>query len=266
MHKYKYKKSYNAKKKKSMLKSKLFWFAVFFFIVMGGTFYLFFLSSVFEIKEINISGNKKISTQEIRNIIEEKINEKKLLFISKNFFLTDFQGAKQIIEEFPAAAGVILKRKFPNKVIVNVEERIPVGIWCQSDDNCYYIDEEGVIFEKTKYKRELVINSKKEIIFGQRIIEKESIKDILKIHNELKGLKLNIQDFNILDQGEKLVADINGWEIYFNLLENASNQLFNLKLLLKEKIPLEQRDNLEYIDLRFGSRVFYRNKDIDLSE
>ena len=260
MQKYRYRKSYQTKKKISIIKSKFFWFVVFFFIVLGSIFYFFFLSSVFEIKEIKISGNRKISTQEIRDIIEEKINKKKFLFISKNFFLTDFDDAKQIIEEFPAAGGVILKRKFPNKVIIDIEERTPVGIWCQSDDNCYYIDKEGVIFEKTKYKRELVINSEKEIIFGQKIIKEESLKDILEIHNELKDIELDVQDFNILDQGEKLVADIDKWEIYFNLLENVSDQLFNLKLLLKEKIPPEQRENLEYIDLRFGSRIFYRNK------
>jgi len=264
MQKYRYRKSYNTKKKISILKSKFFWFAILFFIVLGSIFYFFFLSSVFQIKEIKISGNQKISTQEIKDIIEEKINKKKLLFISRNFFLIDIQEAKTIIEEFPAASKVILKRKFPNKVIVNVEERTPVGIWCQSDENCYYIDKEGVIFEKTKDKRELVINSEREIIFGQRIIEKESLKDILEIHNELKDIELDVRDFNILDQGEKLVADMDRWEIYFNLLENVSDQLFNLKLLLKEKIPPEQRENLEYIDLRFGSRIFYRNKQIIL--
>ena len=43
-----------------------------------------------------------------------------------------------------------------------------------------------------------------------------------------------------------------GWEIYFNPKENLDWQLTELALVLKQKIPPDERKNLEYIDLRFN--------------
>ncbi len=47
-----------------------------------------------------------------------------------------------------------------------------------------------------------------------------------------------------------------GWQAIFMPSQNFSQQLDNLKIVLREK--LKNRENLEYIDLRFGNRVFYK--------
>jgi hypothetical protein len=51
-----------------------------------------------------------------------------------------------------------------------------------------------------------------------------------------------------------------GWQIYFSLDPDSdiNTQLVKLNLLLSGEIPLENRKNLEYIDLRFKDRAFYK--------
>ena len=48
-----------------------------------------------------------------------------------------------------------------------------------------------------------------------------------------------------------------GWEIYFNLKGDLNWQITELGLVSEKQIPLEDRGELEYIDLRF-SRVYYK--------
>jgi len=57
---------------------------------------------------------------------------------------------------------------------------------------------------------------------------------------------------------------IGGWEIYFNLQKDQKDidwQLVKLRAVLEEKIPSENRKDLEYIELRFGNFAPYKYKD-----
>ncbi|MDA2936568.1 hypothetical protein MYX06_05105 [Patescibacteria group bacterium AH-259-L05] len=49
-----------------------------------------------------------------------------------------------------------------------------------------------------------------------------------------------------------------GWQIFINSEVDFTKQLSNLELILKEKIS--QRELLQYVDLRFGKKIFYKLK------
>lgn len=288
-YRYKYKKSYRTKKKKSIFRTRFFWFFVLFLFIFGTVFYFVVFSSFFQIKKIEIYGNQKTTTEEVKNIVGEQINKKIVFFISRNIFLIDFKKIEQIIlEKFPQIARATLERKLPDAIILNIEERISIGVWCKpctflepdtegsestesntekvqcKDGDCFNLDREGVIFEEgIEEGAGLIIKSGKEIIFGEKIIEKEYLGSILEVQGGLKGnLKIDIKEIFIPDEEKKLIVrTFKNWEIYFNPAEDISEQIFNLGLVLKEKIPPETRENLEYIDLRFGSRVYFKYKD-----
>ena len=261
MKRYRHKKPYRIKKKKSILRNKFFWLAVLIVLLIGSIFYFVFLSSFFQIKEIKIQGNAKISNQKIEDIISQEINNKILFFIQRNIVSIDSKKINKIIlEKFPEIVESDLKRKFPDMIVVDIKERNPVGVWCNNE--CFKFDEQAIIFEKGE-EQGLIIKSEKEIILGKQIIEKKKIDNILEIQDQLKEkIKIDIKDFFITNEGEKMIVKIlDGWEIYFNLDQDVSKQIFNLNLVLKEKIPPEIRGNLKYIDLRFGNKVYYKYKE-----
>jgi len=286
-YKYKYKKSYRTKKKKSIFwifRNKLFWLGFLILVILGSLFYFFLFSSYFQIKEIKISGNQKIATKEIENIVSQQVNKKIFFFIPRNIFLINFKKIDQTIsEKFLVIAKVILKKEFPNTIFVSIEERVAIGVWCKpitdfqesnsdeeekekivliSDSDCFNLDNEGVIFEQSRERTGLIIKSGKEISLGEKVIEKDYLEAILEIERTIKkDSQINIKEFFVPDEGEKLIVKTSdNWEIYFNSTKNISDQVFNLNLVLKEKIPNEQMGNLEYIDLRFGNRVYIKYK------
>ena len=48
------------------------------------------------------------------------------------------------------------------------------------------------------------------------------------------------------------------FKVIFSLDNNVEDQILNLDLVLKEKISQEDLVGLEYIDLRFGNKVYFK--------
>jgi len=264
--KHRYKRSYKTVRKRSVFdilkifKHKITWIVLLILALIGGLMHLFVFSSVFQIKNIQISETAKSPTEEIRNIISENTG---------NIFLSDLKGISQdILEKYPQINNVNIKRKFPDKVIVQIQERQPVAVFCisslisalkifkpeeQGFLNCFYLDEEGIVFEEASEITEFLVikikNPVRGLRFGQKIIDREYLEKILIISSKLKDIQiLEIYPYskNRLD-----IKTSENWEVYFNAKENISPQIEELNILLKEKLPLEERGSLEYIDLRF---------------
>jgi cell division protein FtsQ len=268
-------KPYRVKKRKSILKSRFFWQMILFLVLFLGIFYLILFSPFFQIKEVKIFGNEKVFAKDIQNIIENQIKKKLLIFETKSIFFQNFKKInKNLLEKFPQIENINLKRKFPNILIIQIKEREPVSKWCKIKienqnkkdkkdliiEKCYLLDRQGIVFAETKEGNDLVIKSKKEkeISLGQKVIEKEDLNLILEIKRKLKeNLKIEIKEFLIVSFQRLNAKTSEDWQIYFNLKGDINWQIEELKILLKEKIPLEKRKDLEYIDLRF-TRVYYK--------
>lgn len=288
MRKYRYKKPYRTKKRKSIIRSilysRFFWLSYLVLIILGVVFYFVVFSSFFQIKEIRISKNIKVPTEDIKNIVSSQINKKIFFFDTKSIFLANLQEiSKKILEKFPQIAEADLKRDFPDIVTVKIEEREAIGVWSQNS-NYFYIDKEGIIFDPVrndisngveKESRDLLsalpnfasqnlgesaqilrikdlFSSIESLQLGKKVIEKEQLNQILKIESKLRNdLKIPFREISIISEKRLNTKTSEGWEIYFNLKKDIDWQLTELDFLLKERIPPDKRRNLEYIDLRF---------------
>lgn len=262
----KYRRFKRFKKRKSILKSRFFWSFVLILALIILVFYFFFLSKIFRIKEINISAPDDISQKEIQALLEEELETPFFYFFHKNtFFLVNSQKIEdRILKEYPEIKEVTLEKKFPKSLNLEIKKREAAGIWCFSEDNCFLIDKEGIIFQGIF--RELVseglvkIFSEDEKVknLGGKVIAEEKINQLLEIHHELEeNLRIGVERFT-LSEGERLdVKTIEEWEIYFDLAGDINLALTKLGLLLEKEIPPEDRENLQYIDFRF-SKVYYK--------
>lgn len=260
----KLRKPYRIKKREPILKSRFFGLGILFSIILIGFFYLICFSSIFQIKKIKISGNQKVSTENIQKIVQSQIEKKILFFPTKSIFLADLNKTNEILlKRFPLISKVNLKREFFNTLTVNIKERKPVAVFCQFKD-CFLIDKKGIIFEKS-----LVKNSKKIIIrspsknykleLGKGLIEEEKLAQILKISSRLKkDLEIQTNEIKMISSERINIKTSEDWEVYFNPKGDINWQLTKLKVVLKEEIPPQKRKNLDYIDLRFGNLAPYK--------
>jgi len=259
-----YRRPFRIKKKKSILKSRFFWLGILILIIFSGVFYLICFHSFFQIKVIEISGNEKVSTESLENLLNQKINQKILFFPSQSIFLPNFgEIKKEILKSFPQVAETDLKRKFPNTVLLEIKERKPAAVFRQTD-KIFFVDKEGVIFESL----DLDVTSQDFITFkkqadegvnlGEKIIEEEQLSKILEVESKLKNeLKILVEEVLVVSEARFDAKTLEGFQIYFNFQEDLDWQLTKLRAVLEEEIPLESRKDLEYIDVRFGNFAPY---------
>ncbi len=257
-----YRKPFRYKKKKSVLKSRIFWLALLAIIFLGAVLYFLFFSTFFKIKDISISGNEEIASQDVEQTIKNE------MFAESGNNILLFSPAKMknvLLAAFPKISGLSLKRVLPAALQVEIKERKPVAVFCKSSD-CFFVDRDGVAFEVPYATTTIpqIIDQRDEspIALSQTVLDKDHL---FSITSEIfPGLKddvaIAVKEF-ILYPEDKLVAEtLGGWEIYFSLGNDISWQLTKLKAVLDEKIPQNKRKDLEYIDVQFGNFAPYKYK------
>ncbi len=269
-----FRKPHRIKRKKSIWKNRFFWLTLLILIIFGVAFYLFIFSSFFQVEEIIVSGEERVSKDEIKFIVKKNLEKKILFFPTKSIFLVNLDQIKEdVLGSFPQIAEIEIGRGFPNGLNIIAVERLAVANFCKND-NCFLLDNEGVIFdpvrndisngvEETQLEGDLIkIIDKQKIddiaVLGEKVIEKDYLEKILKIQKNLsEELEIGTEEFIVFS--ERLnVKTAEGWEIYFDQKGDLNWQITKLSLVLKEKIPPENRKDLEYIELRFGDLASFR--------
>ena len=257
-------KIHRIKPKKSIFRRLWFWIIFLFLIIVFSVFYFAFFYSGVQIKNVVISGNEKVAGSDIENLISTDINNKILgLFDSKSIFLVNPDRInKDILEKFPEIEKLTINKKLPQTLILNVTERKSVGIYCQTNNICFLIDQNGIIFEASEINSENVIikqaSEDSQIFIGQEVVAKNIIDLLLKVEKNLKdNFQINLKEA-LIASSIRLDVDTNeNWKIYFDLSPNynINSQITKLNLLLNSEISVNQRKNLRYIDLRPKDRA-----------
>jgi len=265
-----YRRSHRLKTKKPKLKTLFFSFLFIFSI--GLLIYFFLFSDFFTLKNITISGNNKISQEEILIKAQEEINTKKFQIISNNLLLFDLENVKEnILSSFPLVSNVKMDKKFPNAINISISERMGKVIFCGFfNDNfleeCFVVDSEGIVFEEFSVEDQLLpkirnVDFQEALILGNQIIEKKLLSTILNFNLGVEDINIQLKEFLIISDIRINAITLEGWEIYFNPKEDIEWQLTKLDAVLDKKISLEERKDLEYVELRFGNTAPFKWND-----
>jgi len=273
-------------------------YSLLFVILIIGFGYFFFYSNNFKIEAIEIIGARNIRSEDIRSIIESQINKRRfLIFKQNNLFIFDNNELRKKINEKYVLDDLKINKDFPRSIKVELKEKISLVIWV-SNERYYNLDSNGIAIselinlnrpkkeELTKKKNSEKVEieqpepkvfdikiddqefgsfpliydeSNKDVTLGQSITKPEMISIILNLTKKIpEKINLNVNYFKIPNPESKEIkaVTLEGWGIYFDTNKDLEGQLNNLKLILDEKI--KNRTNLQYIDLRFGNRVYYK--------
>jgi cell division protein FtsQ len=80
---------------------------------------------------------------ELRWVDRERLNAAVKPYLDSNFFSADLNGIKQTVESLPWVASASVRRQWPNKLQVLVNEHEPVARW----RNNILINDEGELFQ-----------------------------------------------------------------------------------------------------------------------
>jgi hypothetical protein len=228
----------------------------------------------FTYQSVAVSGAKNVPPTEIQKFVENKLSESSRGFISgRNIFVFDYDPLGAEIEaNFPAIkkATVSRDRSLGNGLTVTIEERSPYARWCMADSECYLVDDQGIVFSTlniattslpTQYvftgplsttSESLATPPYGEVFGGEHF---SGIDSFLKL---LPGVGLTPLGVNIQNDTDFFVPLTAGYYLKASYGEEPETLIKNLSLILNADAVKGKEVQLEYIDLRFGNRVYYK--------
>jgi cell division protein FtsQ len=259
-----YRKPHRVKRKKPFYKNKFFLVFILVLIILGISFYIFSFAPFFQIKEIQIYGEKTIPANDLKTALNEKIEKRIFSFLSKSIFLINPKKIEsEFLQKYPKISKIEIKRKLPSTLILNIQEREPVGIFLV-DDKKFFVDSTGIIFEEAQSEDNFLKIRTSDVFsnieLGRKVITKELMAFILDAKEKIQqNFQLKIEEAFIVSEERINLKTSEGWFLYLNS-ENLDWQLRKLKTVLEKEIPKEKRTLLEYIDTRFGNFASYKFK------
>src|SRR4030042_4867974 len=102
-----YRKPHKIRRKTSVVKNRYFWFSFLILFIFGASSYFLFFSEFFQVKEIKISGNQKIATDDIKKEVASLVSKNFMIFSSKSIFLTNFNSIRsEVLKKNPKLTGI----------------------------------------------------------------------------------------------------------------------------------------------------------------
>lgn len=229
-------------------------------IIIGGVIYAM-LSPIFNIKNITVTGNSKISSETIISLSG--------LSIDQNIFNFWSNDIKEAVKQNAYIDTVEVKRKLPDSIEINVKER--TATYMITLGNAYvYINNQGYILEITSKKLEVPLligynTAAEEIVEGNRLNETdlEKLNDILKImeaasssNSDIGSLitQIDISDGNnyILSMPEEKKT------IYLGDTTNLSTKILWIDKFLDEE---KKNEGTIYLNVNLNTeRPYFREK------
>jgi len=262
-HRKRIRRPYRIRRKKSIFQNSFFKSSTLILLISGILFYSICFLGLFQVKEIRISGTEKVRKENLENTIQVLVEKNILSFSTKSIFLVNANQTKErVLEIFPSISSIYFKKNLPNSLILEIEERKPIAVFVQ-DDQSFFIDKQGVIFEDVSGRESKSLRlrnpSISKAVLGDEVIPEPKISQILNTKSALdRDLGIKIQEVEIASQEKLDFITLEGWAIYFNLEKDINWQIIKLREVLEQEIPSENRKNLEYIELRFGNLAPYK--------
>ena len=241
-----------------------FLFFLVFIAISGAVWYGSRLESLTIVK-VSVVGGDTVSHDEIRSLVEQELDGEYYSVVPKRFSWT--YPEEQIvtaIESVPKVKEARLARPDSRTVEVHFVEYNPVALWCQNQgsfEGCIFLDDTGYAFSPAPPLRGNAMPryfNQETPTEGQHPFTYEFIRDTLSFSKVVR------QDLNFVTYAiEKVGTDEAVFELYgggqikITLRQPLEVTLENLQVLLgASEFAHIEPGNFEYIDLRFGDKVF----------
>lgn len=272
------------RKRKKAFKRKIIFFVFLFLFFLIGLSFVFKIDK-FNIETVSIQGNKVIDSEEIQKIAQKNLAGYYLFLYPKSNFL--IYPRRKIEKEINFNLKRIKEISFNIKnfktLDIEINEYEGKYLWCglvipilntDLDQKCYFLDEYGYIFDEAPYFSGDVyfkfygdIDDKKNNPSGTYYLS-QKFKSIISLKNNLEKMDLKPTSFYFEDSNQVNISlssePFMGPRIIFKKDANYEKIAENLQAVLatdsfKEKFQ-KNFYSLEYLDLRFGNKVFYKFK------
>jgi cell division septal protein FtsQ len=212
-------------------------------------------ASMLQVRKINVHGNVRVSSGEVRAIIDG--------LRGSSILTADLPRYRRRLLESPWVADVALRRVLPSTVEVFVSERRPMGL-CRLGSSVYLIDAHGVIIDEfgpqyAEFDLPIVDGLVRAPGTGQPSIDEARAELASRVIDALSGrsdVAARVSQIDVHDVHDAVVLLQNDPALLHlgddRFLERLQAYL-DLAPALRDRVP-----DIDYVDLRFEERVYVR--------
>lgn len=231
-------------------------------VIVVGLTHLPFL----QVREVQVSGAKTLATNTIAGYIQEAIAGYYLLVIPRrNIFVYPKRAiADGLLRQFPELRAVDVHAQDFHTIAAEVVEREQKAFWCQGAQ-CYLMDQTGVVYAPAPAQKGFVAYRGQ--VQGESLprqyLTPEQFESLFAL---VDAVSQKVPDSPV----EEVVVDTeldaeatlsNGFVLKFALGDAGGDVFERFSLALTSGPFLENSlDAFEYLDLRFGDKLYYKLK------
>ena len=210
---------------------------------------------VLSIDRVIVRGNVHLSTDEALSLVDGLHGE--------NIFRTDLEQWRNALLASPWVKDATLRIVIPSTIKISISERVPMALG-RIDGHLYLIDDQARLIaeygtEYTHFDLPVIDGLLRETSNGQVVIDDQRSHLTMRVMNDLEtqprivGRVSQIDVSNpsnvvvILDDDEALI------HLGVNQFAERLRSYLEMVMALREKVP-----HIDYVDLRFGNRVYVR--------
>ncbi|MBI5469919.1 FtsQ-type POTRA domain-containing protein [Candidatus Kaiserbacteria bacterium] len=225
----------------------------------------------YNVQRVDVVGTQAVASGVMRAYVETLLQKDSYPLLSpRNIFLFSPRTIEQdIMRYFPRIKSAKVSRAslLSTGIQVDIQERQPFALWCESESNCFLLDDAGFVFAQATSSSQ---TSSHYVFLGDMPEDASSTSPIahsyasahfqglLALLRYLGQAGFSPQGAHIVDDRDFTVPLAEGFYIRASFGEDASAVAKNLKLVLTSDALQGKESELEYVDLRFGNRVYYK--------
>lgn len=252
------------------------WRAILFLLAsltLGAAAALLWYLPSWQIEAVEIFGVQTLSEERLKITALDLLNGEILFFIPKRTSL--LFNTEAFAEKFrsasPRIASLAVTKEYPKTLKISLTERKLWGIACGNatttslgEPRCVYLDTTGFAYEPAPDSSGMlitkVITDGGKIRVGAQLLVPELVEKLDHFAGALRretGLDLVSYDLSQPLSQEFQARTSAGFTLSVNREDDLAEVAKILKRVLDEEVKT-RRSQLEYVDLRFGNKVFYK--------
>lgn len=213
-------------------------------------------------RAVRVAGHEYVSPRDVYELVTPLFDGRRWGIIDgKNrFFFNDAKAAEVIQDALPRAASVKVESK-NRELVITLIEREAVAVSCPIDSfsGCFYVDSTGYQFAPAELRGNLFVYHT-EPRLRDYVRPTDEFVYFSSMRERLGQLGLHAISLTLLSDEMSLLLR-NGTRVRFGI-DGHERQFANLETILNSKEYAEETGGniaaVEYFDLRFGDRVFYK--------
>ncbi|MBX4215815.1 hypothetical protein KW797_02620 [Candidatus Parcubacteria bacterium] len=257
--------------------------AFFFIVLCGGVIcaFVFFIREPFvRVQAVTVMGEEALSESEVQAMASTTLEGYYFSVLPRDsiFFYPRAALERELSSRFTRVHDVEVSRQSLRSLSITLHERAPVYLWCGAEKEivttaCFFLDEEGYVFERAPtFSGSILTRFYGPLEKGTEAVSDEAIgKYFLPSGNFVllgdfvrKVAMLSLAPSYLVkkEDGDMELFLKEGGKVALSLKEDMEKMFSNLESALLAdplKSDMEKRRTaLDYIDLRFGNKVFFK--------